>query len=88
MKPQHYCHTIRFRGSVHPQGRYQLQILEMSADGEVRYRAQWDFSTLKHVLAFLQKYFPNSQALTSTRQQSLGFENVLSVVGLRELKAA
>lgn len=82
MKPQTYRHTIRFRGSTHPQGRYQLQISEISASGQPRYRAQWDFPTLKNLLVFLKKYFPNSQALASSSEHpSLAFEQVLAVAG-------
>lgn len=80
MKPQRYCHTIRFRGSSHPQGRYQLQISELNQHGQLQYRAQWDFPTLRTLMVFLNKHFPNSQALKSVGSPSLTFEQVLSVV--------
>lgn len=81
MQPPVYCHTIRFRGSAHPQGRYQLQISEIGNNGQPQYRAQWDFSTLRNLSAFLKKYFPNSQALTPTGNQELAFETVLAIAG-------
>lgn len=74
MQPQQYHHTIRFRGSTHPEGRYQLQISEVCANGQLQYRAQWNFSTLKQVLAFLAKYFPNSQPTVLPKTRSLSFE--------------
>ncbi len=80
MKAQHYCHTIRFRGSSHPQGRYQLQILEVGFDGQLQYRAQWDFPTLRTLQTFLRKYFPNSRGLAPMGQPALSFEMVLSAV--------
>ncbi|EKQ68709.1 hypothetical protein OsccyDRAFT_3256 [Leptolyngbyaceae cyanobacterium JSC-12] len=79
MKPHTYCHTIRFRGSAHPQGRYQLQISEVGNNGQPQYRAQWDFPTLRNLLVFLKTYFPNSQALMSAENQSLAFEQVLAI---------
>jgi len=85
---QQYRHTIRFRGSTDPQGRYQLQISEVCANGQLQYRAQWNFSTLRQVLAFLEKYFPNSQALPYPQTRSLSFETVLSIVGLTPLGVA
>ena len=81
MTAQHYCHSIHFRGSTHPQGRYQLQISELCTNGELRYRAQWGFPTLRAVHAFLQKNFPNSQAIATSGNQGLSFEFALSVVG-------
>ncbi|MBF2025758.1 MAG: hypothetical protein IGS48_03200 [Oscillatoriales cyanobacterium C42_A2020_001] len=81
MQPPVYCHTIRFRGSTHPQGRYQLQISEIGNNGQPQYRAQWDFPTLKNLTAFLKKYFPNSQALAPTGTQELAFEKVLAIAG-------
>lgn len=88
MKPQQYCHTIRFRGSSHPQGRYQLQILEVGVNGHLQYRAQWDFATLKTLRTFLKTYFPESQALSSSGYPSLAFDNVLSIARFDELNAA
>jgi len=88
MKPQRYCHTIRFHGSTHPQGRYQLQISEVSPDGQLQYRAQWDFPTLKTLLVFLNKYFPNSQSLNSVGQLTWSFEQVVSVIRVDEKTAA
>ncbi|NJP09317.1 MAG: hypothetical protein HC866_07365 [Leptolyngbyaceae cyanobacterium RU_5_1] len=81
MEPYIYRYTIRFRGGENYQCRYQLQISEVGQDGRSLYRAQWDFPTLKNLLTFLKRYFPNSQALTPTNQLSLGFDTVLSVVG-------
>jgi hypothetical protein len=88
MKPQHYCHTIRFRGSSHPESRYQLQILEVGANGHLQYRAQWDFATLKNLRTFLGTYFPESHALNSSSYPSLAFDNVLSIARFDELKVA
>ena len=88
MKPQQFRHTIRFRGSAHPKGRYQLQISEVGSNGQLRYRAQWDFSTLRQVQAFLNKYFPTSQALPQPGHPSLTFEQGLSIAGPTNLKAA
>ncbi len=83
MQPQIYRHTIRFRGSAHPQGRYQLQIAEIRNDGQIIYRAQWVFPTLRNLLTFLKKYFPNSQALTMPENQpSLAFDTVLAIAGV------
>lgn len=81
MKPPTYRHTIRFRGSSHPHGRYQLQISEISSDGQLFYRAQWDFPTLRTVVAFLKKYFPTSQTLMIMENQVSGFDTILSTVG-------
>jgi hypothetical protein len=80
MKPPHYCHTIRFHGSTHPRSRYQLQISEISHTGQLCYRAQWDFPTLKNLVIFLKQYFPNSQALTAPGNQPTAFEEILSLV--------
>jgi len=82
MKAPSYRHTIRFRGSSHPKGRYQLQISEIAADGQVFYRAQWDFPTLKTVVDFLKKNFPNSQALMTLESRGTAFDSVLAAVGL------
>ncbi len=81
MMPPTYRHTIRFRGSNYPHGRYQLQISELSADGQLFYRAQWDFPTLRTVLAFLKKYFPTSQSMSMMEHQVARFDTVLSTVG-------
>jgi hypothetical protein len=81
MKAPSYRHTIRFRGSSHPQGRYQLQISEITTDGQVFYRAQWDFPTLRTVLDFLKKNFPNSQALMTLENQGTAFDTILAAVG-------
>jgi hypothetical protein len=81
MQPPSYRHTIRFRGSSHPKGRYQLQISEMMTDGQVFYRAQWDFPTLRTVTEFLKQHFPNSQALMTLENQGTAFDAVLAAVG-------
>lgn len=88
MQPQRFYHTIRFLGSAHPQGRYQLQISETKLNGQLQYRAQWDFPTLKSLMVFLNKYFPNSQALNSFNSPALTFDQVLSVMRPHELTAA
>jgi len=79
----HFRHTIRFHGSTHPQGRYQLQISEIDRNGCPRCKAQWNFPTLKTLVLFLKKYFPNSEALISNKAQAtLGFDTALSIVGI------
>lgn len=79
----HFRHTIRFHGSTHPQGRYQLQISEIDSNGCPRFKVQWNFPTLKTLVLFLKKYFPNSQALISNNVQvTLGFDTALSMVGI------
>lgn len=88
MQPQCFYHTIRFRGSAHPQGRYQLQISEVNPNGQLQYRAQWDFPTLRSLMVFLNKYFPNSQALNSFNSPALTFDQVLSVIRPDEFAAA
>ncbi len=83
MKPHTYCHMIQFRGSAHPQGRYLLQILEVGSNGKPQYRAQWKFETLRQVREFLQKYFPDSQALPPVESQpAFTFDRVLAIAGL------
>lgn len=79
----YFRHTIRFHGSTHPQGRYQLQISEIGSNGYPRCKAQWNFPTLKTLGIFLKKYFPNSEALISNDGQTvLGFDAALSMVGI------
>lgn len=81
MMPPTYCYTIRFLGSAYPKARYQLQISEISHDGCPHYRAQWDFLTLRSVLMFLKKYFPNSYALAIPgEERSLSFEKVVTTI--------
>jgi hypothetical protein len=78
-----FRHTIRFHGSTHPQGRYQLQISEIDSTGCSRCKAQWNFPTLKTLVIFLKKYFPHSEALISNNAQAvLGFDTALSMVGI------
>ena len=78
----HFRHTIRFHGSTRPQGRYQLQISEIDSNGCPRCKVQWNFPTLKTLVLFLKKYFPNSEALISNNAQAtLGFDTALSMVG-------
>ena len=78
----HFRHTIRFHGSTRPQGRYQLQISEIGSNGCPRCKVQWNFPTLKTLVLFLKKYFPNSEALISNNAQAtLGFDTALSMVG-------
>jgi hypothetical protein len=88
MQPQRFYHTIRFRGSAHPQGRYQLQISESKPNGQLQYRAQWDFPTLRSVMVFLGKYFPHSQALNSFNSLALTFDQVVSVIRSDEFAIA
>ncbi len=82
MKSPTYCHTIRFRGSAHPMGRYQLQISEVSWNGQPLYRAQWDFPTLRTLLTFLQRHFPDSQALAIAGHQPSTFDAALSLMAV------
>jgi hypothetical protein len=60
--------------------RYQLQIAEIGNNGQPLRRVQWDFPTLKNLVTFLKKYFPNSQALSIAGDQPcLGFNDVLAI---------
>jgi hypothetical protein len=79
----HFRYTIQFHGSTHPQGRYQLQICEIDSKGHPRRKVQWNFSTLRNLVVFLKKYFPNSEAFTHNEPQAgLGFDTVLAMVGI------
>jgi len=83
MSSQIFRHTIRFHGSTHPQGRYQLQISEIGSNGYPRCKAQWNFSTLRNLVIFLKKYFPNSEALSHNNARAgLGFDTILAMVGI------
>jgi hypothetical protein len=66
MASQGYLHRIQFCGTDAPGGKYQLQICQMGQSGQLVYRAQWRFSTIRNLVRFLQKYFPDSQALPCT----------------------
>ncbi len=78
-----FRHTIRFHGSTHPQGRYQLQISEIDSKGYPRCKAQWNFPTLKTLAIFLKKYFPNSEAVIFNDGQAvLGFDTALAMTGI------
>lgn len=75
-----YRHSLQFRGSSNPKARYQLQICQLGPSGQILYRAQWDFPTLRHAARFLNKYFPQSQAFgQSEPSHTLRFETALTI---------
>lgn len=79
MTSHSYRHSIRFRSGAHSDAKYQLQISELNNNGQLIYRAQWDFPTLRNLLLFLKKHFPHSQALDTSMSQPISFERLVAI---------
>lgn len=79
MTSHSYRHSIQFRSGAHPNAKYQLKISEINNYGQLVYRAQWDFPTLKTLLIFLKKHFPHSQALDASINQPISFGRLVAI---------
>lgn len=63
MAPQDYRHQIiRWNGSYDQLSRYQLRIVAIDQDGQPLHRAEWNFETIRGLLSFLQRHFPDRYA--------------------------
>ncbi|XGV98635.1 MAG: hypothetical protein ACAF41_06785 [Leptolyngbya sp. BL-A-14] len=61
MVAQRYQHCIlRLNGTSQINGKYRLQIAEVTSSGQPVSRAQWHFQTLKGLLSFIERHFPAS----------------------------
>lgn len=59
MVAQRYQHRIlRSNGTSPLDGKYRLQIAEVTPTGQPISQAQWHFQTLKGLLSFIERYFP------------------------------
>lgn len=59
MVTQRYQHRIlRSNGPSQLNGKYRLQIAEVTPAGRPVSHAQWHFQTLKGLLSFIDRYFP------------------------------
>jgi hypothetical protein len=65
MPPYYYRHqVIRWNPTSNQPVRYCLQTVALSPTGEPLQQAQWDFTSLRGLLNFLSKHFPDVDATT------------------------
>ncbi len=69
---------VALNASVHQRNRYQLQITELNQYGYPLQRAQWQFQTLRGLLAFLEKHFPNSTLQNPKEKLCIQFQTLRS----------
>lgn len=73
--PKQFQHQIVYlNGSTQSRNRYQLQITEIDRYGYPVQRAHWHFQTLRGLLTFLEKHFPESTLLSQAPRLSILFQ--------------
>ncbi len=77
MTSSKYFHQIIcLNGASHAVGKYQFQIAQINRQGQLVQRARWNFHTIKGLLAFVQKHFPDSDLLRRDLNECIQFQVV------------
>lgn len=75
MVPNNYRHQIiRWNGNTEQPCKYQLKVAEVIQNGQTVYRASWTFSTLRGLIKFVSKHFPESDLLDQIDYSTIQFK--------------
>lgn len=72
--PRYSYQVICLNGSNQLTGKYQLYISEIGQQGEIIQRVRWHFRTIKGLLSFLKKHFPDSELLHQDISRCIQFQ--------------